>query len=155
MARDPHEIALGETPHHGSHFDAANVLDLGTGDGLLVGDDRERLECRAAEPCRTLLLELPDVARQILARAHLVAAGDLPDLDAALLLRVVVGELGDERASLRRLQVRCDLCQLGRRDRLRGRQDQGLDDLLLSRAFHAPLYMMSAMPSAQFEPGTS
>src|SRR5436853_534100 len=45
-AGDAHHAALQECLHHARGTDAAQLLDLGAGDGLPVGDDGQRLQRR-------------------------------------------------------------------------------------------------------------
>ena len=64
--------------------DAANLGDFRRGDGLLVGDDRQRLERLHRELLRRPLVEqLAHPVVQLGARDDLEAARDLDDLQAA------------------------------------------------------------------------
>ena len=49
-ADDVDQAALVQRLEHAAHRDAADLLDLGAADRLPIGDDRERLERRGAEP---------------------------------------------------------------------------------------------------------
>lgn len=73
--------------------DAADGLDVSFCRGLIVGDDRERLELRGREFRRLACLErFRDVFGHFSGRAHLIGVFELHDADAA----AVVGEGTDE-----------------------------------------------------------
>ena len=65
--------------------DAANVLDLGPGDGLVVGDDRQGFDGRLGQALLFRLL-LAQQEGQIGGGADLVFSGNTAKVDAALLI---------------------------------------------------------------------
>src|SRR5205085_11318018 len=65
-----------------AHDDAADLLDLATGNGLVIGDDGERLDRCARELPRYRLFEL-ELGPKIRRGAERPAAGDAHDIDAA------------------------------------------------------------------------
>ena len=78
-----HQPAFEQGLEHAARIDAAQLLDFGTRDRLAVGDDRERLQQRTAEPRRLGGEQLAHVERVLLGRAQLVAARDLFEHHAA------------------------------------------------------------------------
>src|SRR5260370_37691915 len=74
---------------HAAGIDAAQLFYLGARDRLPIGDDRDGFHQRAAESRRPRGEQLAHVAGVVLWRAHLVAAGDFVDDDAAIFGRVL------------------------------------------------------------------
>src|SRR5262249_9152133 len=107
--------------------DAADGGDLRTGDGLLVGDDRQRLERGRGQPCVLALEDEPlDVGGQVGVRLVPVPTGHLDQHEAAPPLVVLVGELTAERFDGRARELE-ELCEESGVDRVRGRHDHRLD----------------------------
>ena len=44
MACDPYQIALQQVPDHSPRIDTTDVLDFAAGNGLLIGNHRQRLQ---------------------------------------------------------------------------------------------------------------
>jgi len=81
--------------HHAIDRDAADLLDLGAGDGLAIGDDGEGFERRLGEPGRTAFVadEGFDPGRELGLADELPGAGHAHEAVAALGLLVVAGEV--------------------------------------------------------------
>ena len=96
------ELARQERAEHAGGVDATNLGDLGGGDGLLVGDDGERLEGLQGELQRGLeaLDEAADGIVVLGLGAQAEAAGDLADLEAAVAIGVVGDELFEDGAEV-------------------------------------------------------
>ena len=79
------ELALEQASHHGSRVHAADVLHLCARQGLPIRDDRQGLEGgvgKTQRPSVPKLLKIRSVRR---VGTHLVATGDLANLERALL----------------------------------------------------------------------
>ena len=113
---------------HGPAADghAADLLDLGAGDRLVIGDDRQRLDRRAAELAR--LGDLPAHEKAEIGRgAHRPAIADLRERDPAPRI-----SLPQERQRLRRIAARRHPRRhLARLQRLAGGKEHRLDHALL------------------------
>ncbi len=109
------QAALGQRLHGRLRGDAADARDLGPGDRLQVGDDRQRLRLRLGQRRRARLGQ--QAARRVLARrvaGEREAAGDLAQDDAAPALGEVLAQQLDRLGDLA-------LGRLGRLDQVGGK----------------------------------
>jgi len=104
LARDADEVAFHELLEHLGGGDTSDGFDVGTGDGLAVGDDGERLHCGGGEfePCLSLV-QLVEPGGKLGPREQLVAGRDSFDAEGGP--RLVVGDvqLVDECAGFGRV----------------------------------------------------
>src|SRR5262249_33005997 len=128
LAEDADEAAVEEDLHGAAAVHAADLVDLGAGDRLAVGDDGEHLELRARELDGLSGDELAHPVGVHRVGAELKAAGDLVQDDPP------VGVVGAER--LDRSGDVLDVALLGhvdqplQRQRLVRREQEALDDRL-------------------------
>src|SRR5216683_5869712 len=101
-ARRGDELAGHQRAEDAARVDAADLGDLGGGDGLLVGDDSEGLERLQGELQRRLqgLDEAADGVVVLGLGREAVAASDLADLEAAVAGGVVGDELVEDGAEV-------------------------------------------------------
>ncbi len=126
LAHDLDQLALEQDLEHRAAVDAAHVIDLRARHGLAVGDDRQGLELRTAEPRGLGLKQLLNPLRVVWVRAELEAAGDLPQHDP---LRIHVDlQLLERELDLILRRVVEDLAQVLDRQRLARGEQQALDD---------------------------
>ncbi len=126
-AEDFHQTALGQHLERRAGVDAADIIDLGPGERLAIGDDGQCFELCAAESkglrCNEGLHEIGAFAR----RAKLVAAGDEIEVHAAMC--VVRHELIEQRLDLGEGRPRGP-GQPFRRHRAARHEDQALEHVL-------------------------
>ena len=128
LAEDADQRAIHQELERGARVHAADLVDLGARDRLAVRDDRERLELRARQPHRPARDQLLDPHRVGRLGAELVAARDLREHEAAVL---VVG-----LDVLERLLEPADVRHAGQlaesleRDRLVAGEHERLDEVL-------------------------
>src|SRR6516162_9889192 len=80
-ARDAYEAALEQIVENTLRVHATHGVDLGTGHGLLVGDDRQRLErCPRQTRPRARARQPHEPRRDLRPGDHAIAAPDLDDL---------------------------------------------------------------------------
>lgn len=107
---------------------AANVLDLATGDGLAVGDQRQGFQQRPGITLRTLLPEPPDPGREALAHLQTITAGHLLEFEGAPLAGLVQDFEGllqlRRRGSFMLLEQLAEALQ---GERLAGREQKGFE----------------------------
>ncbi len=127
LAEDLDELPLQQRLHHRAAVDAADLLDLGAGHRLPVGDDGQRLERGAGEPLRLHLEEAAGEGRVVGRGAELPAARHLVEHDAARPLAVVAGELVERLLDPLRLDAG-GLPDLLDGERPLGQEEQRLDD---------------------------
>ena len=124
LAEDPDEVALEEDLEHRAAVDTAHVVDLRAGDGLSVGDDRDRLDLRAGELHRPLLREIADARRVLRVRPEDPASGDIFEMDPAR--GVVLPQLIEQLRDLLQRRRR-ELREVLRLDRRVARKDERLE----------------------------
>ncbi len=115
-----------KSPQHAVGIDAPDRRDLGTGDGLFVGHDRQAFQ-RSTRQTRRLALEHEtlDVRRHVGVALETVAAGHPCELEAALVLAVTAGQVLADLVHGRRRQLE----QLRQHRRLDGRFGDHEDSL--------------------------
>ena len=119
---------LLQRAHHAVDVDAADGRDLGPGDRLLVGDDRQRLEGGGRQPGALALEHEPlDVGRQVGVALEAVAAGHLDEHEAAALGLVGRGQLAAELLDRRRRGTSSSWASSCGGDRLLGDHQDRLD----------------------------
>ena len=98
VPRLPDESPLEKRPDHPVGVDSPELRDLGPGERASVGDDRQDLEGRPGKPgVRVPQHEPLQPGGALGARVEAPAAGRLPQHEAPVVVRVVVGELRAER----------------------------------------------------------
>ena len=150
VADDAHPVALHQRLDDVRvHGDAADRLDLGTGDGLPVGDERERLEQRARIALRALRPEARHLRRELGAHLQAPAARHLAQLQRTR--GMVIGDAPERLAQRdrRRTGVLVEqLRELGESERTAGCEQRGFDDV-------ADVVFVHLGPSPGSSPGSS
>jgi len=130
-ADDPGQAPLHEHAQDLVALHAADVLHAGAGNGLLVGDDGQRLERRLGEPGAAFGPPRGHHPGPVLGPSqHLIAVGDLFDLECPALFVVLGTQLRDEFADLAHVEALDDLGDVTRANGLLGGEEDGLDDRL-------------------------
>src|SRR5690554_4193687 len=127
---DPLAVEQG-TRDAGAHRDAADLLDVATGDGLAVGDNGDGFQQRARISLRLLVPQAPYPLAELLPYLEAVARSHLSEFKAALgaIRRNRLQRILDHRHR-RALVVVEDSRDLLQAEWLGGRQQQSFDDLL-------------------------